>query len=243
MVLITTKIKCIGFDLYSTLVNTDNHNWNEMIKVVFPIIQNLGYKGSFDSFLKIQNEVYWKWRDYREKNHVEVDNRIWWRETLEKLKIKFNESDISQIIIKSHNKWRTQIKLYPKVKELLSDLKKHYKLALISNISTGDLSRGDMKVFGIFDIFDIVVMSSDLEIRKPSPKIFEYVLEKLNIKKEEMIFVGDTLYDDIQGAKNVGLSMAIHIKRKRSYFFPDYYIEPDKTIHNLHEIKGILNEI
>ncbi len=241
MVLITSKIKCIGFDLYSTLINTDDHNWDEMIKVVFPIIQNLGYKDTFDSFLKIQNEIYWKWRDYREKNYVEVDNRIWWRETLEALDVKFNDDDISKIIIVSHNKWRTQIKLYPKVKELLSDLKKSYKLALISNISTGDLSRGDMEIFGILDLFDIVVMSSDLEIRKPSPKIFEYVLEKLNIKKDEMIFIGDTLYDDIQGAKNAGLLMAIHIKRNRSYYFPDYYIKPDKTVNNLQEIYKILD--
>ncbi|MFX0140529.1 MAG: HAD family hydrolase, partial [Candidatus Hodarchaeota archaeon] len=229
--------------LYSTRVNTDKHNWNEMIKVVFPIIQKLGFKGTLNDFLKIQNEIYWKWRDYREKNHVEVDNKIWWRETLEKLNVKFNDGDVSQIIILSHNKWRTQISLYPKVKELLTDLKKSYKLALISNISTGDLSRGDMEMFGILDLFDIVVMSSDLEIRKPSPKIFEYVLNKLNIKKEEMIFIGDTLYDDIQGAKNAGLRMAIHVERNRSYYFPDYYIEPDKTIYNLHEINDILKEI
>ena len=243
MVVITSKIKCIGFDLYSTLINTDDHNWEDMIRAVFPIVQNLGYKGTVDDFLKIQNDVYWKWRDYRERNHIEMESSIWWREILQQLKIKFSDAVISQIIIESHKIWRTQISLYSGVKELLKDLKKRYKLALISNIATGDLSRGDMEIFGILDLFDLVVMSSDLKIRKPSPKIFEYVLNKLNIKKEEMIFIGDTLYDDIQGAKNAGLCMAVHIKRNRTYYFPDYYIKPDKTIFNLSEIYEILKNL
>jgi len=236
-----TEIKCIGFDLYSTLIDTDNHNWDEMIKSIFPIIQKLGYKGTFNNFLKIQNETYWKWREYREKHHVECKSSVWWKEILEKACIEFDHDDINKIILTSHQTWRNQIKAYPKVKELLLDLKKRYKLALISNIAEGDLARGDMDILGILEPFDIVVMSSDLNIRKPSPKIFEYVLNKLHIKKEEMIFIGDTLYDDIQGAKKASLRMAIHIKRERSYFFPDYYIEPDKIIYNLYEIYEILN--
>jgi len=238
---ITKKIKCIGFDLYSTLINTDNHNWEEMLKAAFPIVRRLGYNGNFNDFFKIQNEIYWKWREYREKNHIEMKSNIWWNETLKKIGVDFTDDDINEIILASHEKWRTQITTYPKVKELLYDLKKKYYLALISNIAEGDLARGDMEILGISEPFDIIVMSSDLEIRKPSPKIFHYVLNKLNIKKEQMIFLGDTLYDDIQGAKNAGLRMAIHVKRERSYFFPDYYVVPDKTIFNLHEIYDILN--
>ena len=99
-----------------------------------------------------------------------------------------------------------------------------------------------MDMFGILDLFDLVVMSSDLGIRKPSPKIFEQVLNQLKIKRKEMIFVGDTLYDDVQGAKVAGLLMAIHVKRDRSYFFPEYSIKSDKTITRLDEIYEILDE-
>lgn len=155
--------------------------------------------------------------------------------------VNFNDGDISQVISKWHQKWRTQIFLYPQVREILLNLKKKYRLALISNISDGELARGDMEMFKILNFFDIVLLSSDLGVRKPSPKLFEYILDKLNIRKDEMIFIGDTLHDDIQGAKQAGLLMAIHIKRNKEYFFPDYYIEPDKTIFNLHEIYKILN--
>jgi len=236
-----TQIKCIGFDLYSTLINIDNHNRNEMMEPVYSIIQKLGYSDTFESFMKISEQTYWKWRDYRERNYIELKSEIWWKEILEQLHLDYPEEAISQIILASHQKWQTQISLYPHVKELLTDLKRNYKIVCISNISEGNLARGDMDMFGILDLFDLVVMSSDLKIRKPSPKIFDHVLNQLKIKREEMIFVGDTLYDDVQGAKAAGLLMAIHVKRDRSYFFPEYTIKPDKTINNLQDIYEILN--
>lgn len=214
-----------------------------MMEAVYSIIQDLGYKGTFENFLVVRNEIYWKWREYREKNYVELTSKIWWREILQKLNLAFYEADILKIILASHQRWRAQISIYPKVQELLLDLKKRYKIVCISNISNGAFAREDMDIFGILKIFDYVVMSSDLGIRKPSPKIFEHVLNRLNIKRNEMIFIGDTLYDDIQGAKAAGLLMAIHVKRNRSYFFPDYYIKPDKTINSLHEIYDILDSL
>ncbi len=238
-----SKIKCIGFDLYNTLINMDNENWNEMIGSTFPIIKNLGYGGSFETYFKTWEEIFWGWRAYRENSHIELKSDVWWKEILGRLKITVEEADIAQLIQRSHQTLRTQIFLYPEVKELLSDLKKDYLLACISNISEGDLAREDLKIFGILHLFDCVVMSSDLGIRKPSPKIFQHALNQLNIKSKEMVFIGDTLYDDIKGAKEADLLMAIHVKRDISYFHSDYYIEADRTIKNLSELNGILKKI
>ena len=238
-----SRIKCLGFDLYSTLINLDNQNWNEMIKSTFPILESLGYQGLFETYFKVWEEIFWGWRAYREDSHIELKSEVWWKEILNRLSIHFDEADISQIIIKSHETFRTQISLYPKVKELLSGLKKNYLLACISNVSDGDLAREDMEIFGILNLFDCVVMSSDLGVRKPSPEIFEYALNTLKIKNTEMIFIGDTLYDDIQGARAAGLLKAIHIRRNVSYYHSEYYIEADETIYDLHEICSLLKEI
>lgn len=221
----------------------DNQNWNDMIRSTFPIIKDLGYGGSFESYFKIWEEIFWGWRAYRENSHIELRSDVWWKEILGRLKITFEEADIAQIILRSHKTLRTEIELYPEVKELLMDLKKDYLLACISNISEGDLAREDMKLFGILHLFDSVVMSSDLGIRKPSPRIFQYALDQLKIGKKDMIFIGDTLYDDIKGAKEAGLFMAVHVKRNISYFHSDYYIESDKTINNLQEITDILKQL
>jgi putative hydrolase of the HAD superfamily len=213
------------------------------MRAVFSLIQSLGYKGTFEIFFEIEEKVFNKWREYREKKRIELSSTVWWREILEHLNLEFTSADITQLIIASHLKWRSQIALYTGVQELLMDLQTNYKLACISNISEGDLAREDMNHFGILNFFDCIVMSSDLGIRKPAPKIFRHVLKQLNLKKEEMIYIGDTLYDDIKGAKAAGLLMAIHIKRDRSYFFPDYYITPDRTIYDLSEISDLLHSI
>ncbi len=210
---------------------------------VFPRIQALGYQGTFDFFFEMEEKIFNKWRAYREKKHIELSSTVWWRKILEQLNLEFTPDDITQIIFTNHLKWRSQIVLYAGVLELLTELQNNYKLACISNISEGDLAREDMNHFGILNFFDCIVMSSDLGIRKPAPKIFRHVLKKLNLKKEEMIYIGDTLYDDIKGAKAAGLLMAIHIKRDRSYFFPDYYITPDRTIYDLSEISDLLHSI
>jgi HAD superfamily hydrolase (TIGR01549 family) len=214
-----------------------------MMGPVYSIIQDLGFTKSFEQFIKTRDEIYWKWRRHREENHVELPSETWWTEILEALELQFSRAHVTQIILDSHREWRTKISLYPCVQGLLSTLKNDYKIVCISNISEGDLARGDMKILGILDIFDYVVMSSDLGIRKPSPEIFQHVLDTLNITNSEMIFVGDTLYDDVQGAKLAELLMAIHIKRDRSYFFPEYYIKPDKTIRRLSELYNILKSI
>ena len=240
MVLFLSQIKCIGFDLYSTLINTDNHNWIKRIKSTVPIIQKLGYTGSFTKYFNLWNSIYSKWREYRDTKHIEMKSNIWWEEILEKLNIQFTTNDIEKIINTSHQIWQTQISLYPEVKELLLNLKKKYKIVCISNISEGYLAREDMKLLDIYLLFDFVLTSSDLGIRKPSPIIFEHALNKLGIKKNEMIFIGDDLVSDIQGAKAAGLLMAIHIKRHHSYKKQDSYLEPDHTIYNLQEIRNFL---
>lgn len=236
-------IKCIGFDLYSTLISTDNHNWTEMLKPVYSIIRELGYNNTFEAFLKVQKPIYRKWRDYRERHHVELKSEVWWKEILEKLDLQFTSADILKIRMASHQRYRSQIATYPEVTNILKKLKEKYTVVCISNISEGDFAREDMDSFGILQLFDYVLMSSDLGIRKPSPKIFQYILDLFHLQPDEMVFVGDTLYDDIQGAKAAKLRLAIHIKRDRSYFFPDYYIKPDRTILSLQELLDILLEL
>ncbi len=238
------KIKCIGFDLYSTLINADNPNWDEMLQAVFHYIQNnLAYKGTYKDFLKIRDPIYNKWQKHRTETNREYPSEIWWNEILQSLKLRYTQEDINNVILKGHQIWRTQISLYPDARELLDQLKNDYLIVCVSNISEGNLARGDMDLFGILKVFDYVLMSSDIGIRKPSPEIFCHVLNHFDIQAQEMIFVGDTLYDDIQGAKEANLLMAIHVKRNRDYFYPDYYIKPDKTIYNLLDLFEILKSL
>ncbi|MEI9913799.1 MAG: HAD family phosphatase [Candidatus Saccharibacteria bacterium] len=70
------------------------------------------------------------------------------------------------------------------------ELKKKYKIALLSNASSSHL-RDLMIKAGIDVLFDQIIISSEVGHIKPSKKIFEYALSKLDVKPNEAVFIDD----------------------------------------------------
>lgn len=53
--------------------------------------------------------------------------------------------------------------------------------------------------------FDAVVVSGAVGVKKPDPAIFAPALEQTGLAADEAIFVGDSLEDDVAGARAAGL--------------------------------------
>jgi putative hydrolase of the HAD superfamily len=53
---------------------------------------------------------------------------------------------------------------------------------------------------GLDKYFDLIICSRDLGLRKPNPRIFKHVLEKLEVKPSETVHVGDSVEADMIGA-------------------------------------------
>jgi putative hydrolase of the HAD superfamily len=62
---------------------------------------------------------------------------------------------------------------------------------------------------GIHDYFDFFVVSSLVGLEKPDPAIFELAIERAGVSKEEILYVGDNVDDDIRGARAVGLPVIL----------------------------------
>lgn len=64
-----------------------------------------------------------------------------------------------------------------------------------------------MRKLGLLEYFDTchVAISADLGVSKPNPAIFFHVLDALHMRPEEAIMVGDSLYADIFGAKELNM--------------------------------------
>lgn len=65
-----------------------------------------------------------------------------------------------------------------------------YRTACLSN-GTHEWTLAVINNHGLAHLFDEVVLSGDLGIVKPSPKIYNHTLEKLHIAASETIFVDD----------------------------------------------------
>lgn len=106
--------------------------------------------------------------------------------------------------------------------ELLKDIKKQGGgLYLLSNISCGFAENyyKNPVLKDLFSLFDGLVFSGPLGIAKPDKRIFEYLLNKYNLKAEESIFIDD-LPQNVKGAENVGIKGYVFdgdSKRLRDY--------------------------
>ena len=80
-----------------------------------------------------------------------------------------------------------------------------YKLAMISNASDEGNVQRLIDGANLRPYFDPIIVSAAVGVRKPSPRIFEMVLEQWRLPASECVMVGDTLEADILGAQVAGL--------------------------------------
>lgn len=89
--------------------------------------------------------------------------------------------------------------------ELLEALREHCRLGIVTNNSTIE-QIDKLRALNIASYFDTVVISEDVGVTKPDPKIFSIALERIGALAQEAVFIGDNWTNDIIGARNVGMA-------------------------------------
>ena len=92
-------------------------------------------------------------------------------------------------------------------------------------------------IFNLKYLFNGIYTSEKIKAYKPSKIFFEKILKKIKFNKDEILFIGDSLEDDIIGANNVGLKTVL-IDRKNNY----QYIknEANYLIKDMYELINII---
>jgi len=127
--------------------------------------------------------------------------------------------------------------LYDESLELVESLHKNYKLTIVTN-GLKDVQNGRVRKSIIAKYFDDIVVSEEVEVAKPDPRIFEHTLNNIkHTDKSKVLMVGDSLTSDIQGGINFGIDTCWYnpykLKNKTG-------IEPTYEIHSLMELKDLL---
>jgi len=98
--------------------------------------------------------------------------------------------------------------LIPGVAEMLAQLKGHYSMAIVSARD----EKGTMRFLQQFDLvkyFDVVVTGQSAEHTKPYPDPILFAAQKMDVKPEECLMIGDTTVDmragKSAGAQTVGV--------------------------------------
>ncbi len=100
--------------------------------------------------------------------------------------------------------------------EMLLRLAKHYRLFLLSNTNVTHLEwvyRDLAETHGITDFderfFERSYYSHLIQLRKPHPEVYEFVLADAGIAASDTLFIDDNA-DNIQGAQSIGLNTILH---------------------------------
>jgi putative hydrolase of the HAD superfamily len=89
-----------------------------------------------------------------------------------------------------------------KSRQVLLQLKQQYPMVLVSNFY-GNIATV-LKEFKLDGIFDTIIESAVVGVRKPDPQIFTLGVEALGMRPDEVVVVGDSMDKDIIPASKAG---------------------------------------
>jgi epoxide hydrolase-like predicted phosphatase len=86
---------------------------------------------------------------------------------------------------------------------MLRELRKTHRTALLSN-AFSDLRQFVTERMKFADAFDEMIISAEVHLMKPDPKIYRLAAERLGVLPQEAVFVDDVV-QNVQGAEAVGM--------------------------------------
>jgi putative hydrolase of the HAD superfamily len=135
------------------------------------------------------------------------------------------------------------------VRGMLETLRKAgTKLAIVSNtVVPGHCLDRHLEEAGLLEFFPIRIYSSDTRYRKPHPRIFRIALDKVGVKPDRTVFVGDLLQTDIRGARRSGMKTiwkpARHSAHAHSPHPHPGRHKPDVIIRRITQLPEVLPQV
>ena len=225
------KIKAIFFDLDDTLYDRSQYE----IKAYNFIDKNLFKKYEVD-----RKKIFKKL--IKVKNIYEYNYRNLFAKTSELLCIqKKNKNLFIRDCLKYYRKFKPDnLKLYPGTISVLHKLKKkNYHLGIITN---GNINKQKIKIKTLrlkkYIQHIIYARKFGKKNEKPSPYSFKYVIKKLKIKSDEMIYIGDNPKIDYIASKRAKINF-LRLK-KGEYKNVKFFEKKIKVLKNLKEINNFI---
>ncbi|MGR5246635.1 HAD family hydrolase [Vibrio alfacsensis] len=127
----------------------------------------------------------------------------------------------------------------PGVKEMLINLRQHYKLVVITNGPTFS-QYPKLKATQMSEWVDYIIVGGEEPEEKPAASIFHKALNLVDAKPEEALHIGDSLPADIAGANNMGI-LSVWVNATDSINPTD--IKPNYEVKETVELNEILKTL
>lgn len=128
---------------------------------------------------------------------------------------------------------------FPGTTEILEQLRTRYRIGLLTN-GYSSKQRRKLELTNLSRCFDAICISEEIGFEKPDPRAFQYILDRLDAKPEECVYIGDTFSNDVQGAINAGIQPIWKILPSHGDIWKQEKYSQIVKIHSLQELPEIL---
>lgn len=118
------------------------------------------------------------------------------------------------------------------------------KLALVTN-GCAQAQRNKVRLLGIENSFDAIIYARETQFakEKPHPEAYIAALQKLNVRANEAICVGDNPHTDFLGAKQLGmLTVRLLCGEFADVHLSDEY-EAEIALQNITEVPDVVKQL
>jgi len=188
-------VKAVIFDLDNTLLDFKKMKEQGVRAAIGAMIEaglNYDEEKAYNEIFEIYHEKGWEYQlifdDFLNNTIRKIDNKF-----------------LAAAIVAYRRAKEATLLVYPNVRRTLIHLLKHgIKIAVVSDAPSREAW---MRIYylNLHHVFDLVLTFDDSKVHKPSPIPFKMALEKLQIKPEEALMIGDWPERDVVGANQVGM--------------------------------------
>lgn len=202
-----SEIKCLIFDLDDTLVNS-----TAAYEVALGVV---GLSTADPSFQKARNDV----KHLIGAGHVSARNRLLYFKRMLENQGKFTSTRALSMMSSYEEALEIEIRRQWKLlgrDSLMESLAKRVDLGIVSNENTRTqlIKLRAMDPDGQY--FKWVVFSEDVGVEKPQAKIFQRFLDYAGVPAAACLMIGDSISDDIEPARRMGIKALQTIEFKSS---------------------------
>ena len=227
-------IRAAIFDFYGTLARAVT--WGPDVARVLA-----------DHGLRVDEVAHQAWQaevfdgmEHREHSASRDRYLAWERERFRRLATSSGAGpDAESLVAELHAATRDyRLAAYDEVPAVLAELRGRGLVVAVCSNWTWDLDEA-LDQAGLRSAADVVVTSAQAGVRKPHPAIFALTLERCRVDASEAVFVGDTWYPDVEGARAAGL-LPVHVWRAGDPGANDPPPPLPDGVRRIEDLRGVL---
>jgi len=217
-------LKAVLFDLNDTLIFQDPELVKQVNEKTVALLEKSNAKIDGEWIIKLKRKCHY------ERSTGAISDKEFWEVALAEIGV----SD-PKIAKKIAAIWASgQGKTFADAQQAIDFLRQNgLKIGIVAN--SGKRNEEDVKkISGI----DAVAFSHKLKVRKPHKRMYLAACKKLGVSPEECIFVSDEIWEDLWGAKRLGMRTALINRYEQARLItPDF--ESDNLLDLAKRIVGI----